>query len=263
MFSGVYLLCETVFVVANVIRKRIESRAGCRFLLLSYAITGLGVIFWFHGYKKPEWSQPMVSLFSLKFWDYFLNVLSLGFGFTADEIVPGVVCLLVTLVPVVVLLVKRDTRWEPSTWRVIAAIMGILAVLTVISMGRTDLTPAKTSRYAEFGFLLIPYVALAWWLALQHGMIRYAVIASFWAACALSYYDTWFFQLYPDVKQENLATLDCVERYYHGVGDGACQNDDPNHKEERIQQVRRALQMKIHFTRQFAATPQSGRVDVP
>lgn len=251
VFAIVYQICLTVFVIANIAGGRTEKKSGLQALALTYLLIGSGVALWFVGYVKPSWSQSISSPFGFKFWSYYLNVLSLGFGFTSEQMIPGIVCLGITITPVAILLARRDTRWQPSSWMVLSAIASVLAVIAAISMGRTDLTPAKTSRYAEFGFLLIPYVALAWWLALEDRLKRFVVLAVFWTACATSYADTWFIQIYPYLKQESMETLDCVEKYYQGLSTDPCQEPNPVLKRDRALQMEMARKMRVSFTKQF------------
>jgi hypothetical protein len=255
VIAFVYLLCNTVFMVANIAHQRISREEGWRIILLNWAVIGVGCALWFYGYKKPTWSQQWVCPINFSFWDYFLNILSLGFGFTSMNMLPGIFCLLFSTAPLVLLLSNQETRWQRSSWHVLSAILGILAALALIAVGRTSLCTPKASRYSELGFLLIPYASVAWWLCLKAGRRRTGMLLLFWSFCFFGYRGSWSTDIYPVMKQESMEILECVERYYRGEGDGACQEPNPALKAARVKQLDLARQLKIRFTQRFELQP--------
>ena len=74
----------------------------------------------------------------------FLNLLSFGFGFDIESPLPGVICLVVLLGPILLLLKDNATRWEPATWRVLTALAGSLALAdeaVVAAVFRSEVIP--------------------------------------------------------------------------------------------------------------------------
>ncbi|GAM10533.1 hypothetical protein OR1_02822 [Geobacter sp. OR-1] len=251
IFAAVYLVLTSGFVLSGIARNRIASRAGIGFIATNWIIAGSGIALWFYGYRKPMWSQPWLSPFDARFWDYFLNVVAFGFGIDDMGLLPGLACVFLTVMPIVLLLKDKESRNRNSTWIVVTAILGIFAVLAAISMGRTVLTPPKTSRYAEFGFLLIPYAALAWWLAIRQARQAAVILAFLWCFCFAAYWDNWATDMYLVCRQESIEILECVEDFYRGSGDGACQEPNPVLKSARIRQLELARKLGVKFTTRF------------
>ncbi|NTW99718.1 MAG: hypothetical protein HGB35_07305 [Geobacteraceae bacterium] len=136
----------------------------------------------------------------------------------------------------------------PSVWSIITLSTGILVVLAAISMARPNVnfTGVKTSRYVEIGFLLIPCLAMIWWLVLPPGRWRSLALALLWIVCGICYLDNWSPQIYRYTRQVDFNTLECVERYFAGRGDGVCQGlTSP-------QLLDRARALDVKFIRQFA-----------
>lgn len=218
IFVVIYLFSMSVYIVAGVIGNRIDRVVGWRFLLTVFAVCGMSFCVWYLGYAPPKNYLPNVPLYDFRFWNYVLNIVSFGFGFNSVQILPGIVCLAIVVTPFVILLIKKETRWQPSTWSVLSSVMGILAVLFAISMGRSnmDWTP-KMSRYAEIGFMLIPYTALGWWLAIKNAFSRYVVLSFLWLFCFIAFLDNWSTSGYALHKQANLYDLNYIEEYYSGI----------------------------------------------
>jgi len=135
---------------------------------------------------------------------------------------------------------------------VVTAILAILAVLAAISVGRGNFGEPKTSRYAEIGFMLIPYAALAWWLAVKGVARCKAVPVFFWFFCFAGYFNNWSTDKYAEAKQIDLYNLECVEGYFNGIGDGICQG------RTAPQDLDRAKTMGARFTRQFSSNRAGG-----
>jgi hypothetical protein len=245
IFVATYLLCMTVYIVAGIKGNRVERTAGWRFLLIVCGICVISIYLWSFGYEAPEWPRPKAFPTDFKFWEYFFNIISFGFGFKKMQILPGVVSLLLVTFPPIILLIKKESRWQPSTWLVLSAILGILVVLSAVSVGRAWIYPSKTSRYAEIGFLLIPYAALGWWLVMKEGPKRIVMLSSLWIFCLMSYSQDLSTYSYAEFKQINLYDLECIEDYYAGVGNGICQG------RTTAADLDRAKNSGVNFARQF------------
>lgn len=244
IFVATYLGSIAVYIVTGIIGKRIDRATGLKFLLILFSIFGLAICSWFIGYETPASSPIKVLPFDFRFWNYFLNLISSGFGFKYLHIMPGIVCLAIVVLPLLLLLTKKETRWQTDTWLVLTAILGILAVLSTISMGRAGLDwSPKTSRYTEIGFMLIPYSALGWWLAIRDLPMKTIVLSSYWLFCFVSYFDDWSTKEYALYKQASLNDLKYIEDYYSGIDIYPyCSNPAD---------LDRAKKLGVNFTRQF------------
>ncbi|PKN16024.1 MAG: hypothetical protein CVU66_02465 [Deltaproteobacteria bacterium HGW-Deltaproteobacteria-23] len=244
------LLCRSIYLfAAGIIWQRTERKACLLDLLVSWAIILPCLLFWFTGRQKVGTLPQLILPNDSRFWDTLLNLISFGFGFRVEQIIPGLLCLSLVLFPAVKLLIKAETRWSVSTWQVVTAMLSILGGLAAISVGRGSfIGAAKTSRYAEIAFLLIPFAALAWWLLLKESPRKYLCLGIIWGVCFLSYLNDWSFAIYRDIRQIDTAILECVEKYAIGMGDGVCKETYYRPIGEYFQ---RAKQLDVHFTRQF------------
>jgi hypothetical protein len=248
----IYLLCLSVYLISGISGRRIDRLSGGRFLLIAGTVLTIGILLWFYGYEKPAWPPPKLYPSDLRFWEYYLNIVSFGFGFNSIHIIPGVVCLLIAICPLMLLLAKQETRWQPSTWQILAAILGVLAVLASISVGRGEFGEPKTSRYVEIGFMLIPYAALAWWLVVQSGSFPKYILCFLWLVCCMAYFNDWSTHGYAERKQIERYNFECVEGYYNGIGNGVCQG------RTAPADLDRAIDMGAKFARQFSARGYGG-----
>jgi len=250
VLASVYLSCSVVYIVARMSQNS-DAATLRRLLVTEVMVMGLIFCSWFYGYKSPAEAWPHKYLYPWEsgYWNDFLNMVSFSFGFQGLSVFPGFICLIMVILPLGVLLCNSETRWQNVTWSLIAANAGILIVLAVVTMARTDVNfyGAKTSRYAEIGFLMIPFMAIGWWHVLKSQVLRGVVLTALWLCCFISYYDDWSFQAYREAKQYDLQTLECAEDYYHGRGDGSCRGETfPN-----PQVLDRAKKLGVNFTKQF------------
>lgn len=235
---------------ANVYQRSAYGFTGGKMLLLCGTAV-VSFLVWFQGYGHADqaWTHSgYLFPTEIEFWWYFLNLLSFSFGVDQISLVPGVIILGLLIVPVAILLIKSETRRLPSVWSIVTLITGILVVLAAISMARPNVnfTGVKTSRYVEIGFLLIPCLAMIWWLVLPPGRWRSLTLSLFWLVCGICYLDNWSPQIYRYTRQVDFNTLECVERYFDGRGDGVCQGlTSP-------QLLDRARALDVTFIRQFA-----------
>lgn len=223
----VSLVMLSLYLVSGMASRRIETAAGVRALAVAWFLVGTGLGLWFYGYPAPTGERLLTLPTDSAFWVYFLSILSYGFGFEVESLIPGIACLLFALLPVVLLLKTRERRQEGATWLLVTAIVALLATLAAISVGRASFSIARHSRYAEFGMLMIPLIAAAWWRALAPGRVRHLVLAFFWIGCCVSFANDWSAGKYQTMRQVNLLNLECIERYYRGVGDGSCSEATP------------------------------------
>lgn len=243
VYAIVCIIFRTIYFL------RYMSNSDNRQKYINYTIVSTlivigSIVFWFIGYIVPQWVPERSFPNKLVFWDFFLNLIGFGFGFTEYNIVPGIVGILVGIVPLIILFLNKETRWSAPTWIISVAIISILAEVASISIGRAPLGTSKTSRYVEFAFMLIPFAALAWWLALRSIALKGLFISILWMICSIGYYDNWSWRIYSSLCDMDVNGLWCVGDYYKGFSDGVCQDGFTAPKI-----LDRAKQLNISFTR--------------
>jgi hypothetical protein len=254
IFAIIFLICWTIFYGVNINNNRISCPYGWKNILLVWLILVPGIFIWFDDFKKPDpalWEVAELLLpVKMKFWEVYFELLSYCFGFEWKSLLPGVLCLFFVLAPVMMLLVNKSQRWEISTWLIASAIIGTLAVVALVVIGRGNMPYSiKVSRYVIFGYILIPYTSIAWWLAIKTIVKRRVVLTLFWGFCAVGYSNDWNYSVYPYVEQLELTNLECVGNYNSG-GDGVCPGTFVFPIGKYFDSAKR---LDIHFTRQFEA----------
>jgi hypothetical protein len=239
------MVCTTIHAIA-VSSEHYRRPKGWPTLLSLWLVFGLILFAWFHDYHNPS---HLIFIDDWRFWDFFLNLVALGFGFTQYQTVAGLICLVSCILPLALLLIRTETRWHRATWLIVTASCAIMLTLASISTGRAVIPGmASFSRYAELGYMLIPITAVAWWLAIKNIKWRGMVLALFWGICFAGYADEWTTSPYRDLKQLNLMIVECVEDYMHGNGDGNCPG---NMSPSGSQDIDSAIQLDVSFTRPF------------
>lgn len=199
-------------------------------LLQGIAVCGTIVIslaLWFNGHPRAPQGGAMVFPTSAAFWVYYLNLLSGGLAQSGLSLLPGFCFLVFALVPVIGIIGSRRSLLSAPMAASITVILGILAALSFMAVGRGAFGPeqAKASRYTEISMLLIPFSVAAWACFLeQRPRVCRMVLAAFWAMCCLAFLPTWtYFSQYQDQYVERMAGIECVKKYYVGIGKGNCE----------------------------------------
>jgi hypothetical protein len=258
VFALVALLSGTAAFILRMSDGSLPRTAGRRALLAGWALIGAGTALWFKGYGAAGTGTGLVLPWTAGFWEYFLNLSALGFGFTKPGMLPGILALAWSFLPAVLLLRDRDLRRQPSTWLAVTALASVLAALAAITMGRAGQGAwygPKSSRYAEIAFLLVPFSTLGWWLAVRRRNARFALVTALWAFCLWGFGSSWTVEPYRASEHVNRTTLERLDRYYRGdLGDG-----DRIYKEGAEPLIDRARELGVHFTKQFAPAATDGR----
>lgn len=236
------LIFRNLHIVSLIAAEKVERRTGLIHIAASIVIIGGFIAIWFKGYKKPDYIPPGVWPSEMAFWDYFLNMLSFGFGFDTQNMLIGAFLLAFALLPALLLLANTTMRLDLDVLCTSAAILAVLAVMVSISFGRASIGDAKTSRYVEISFMLIPFISMAWWLLLKRSPAKNLILSLLWTSCFCSYLDNWPPNLYREAYFSDKNTLDCISNYFKHSGDAACQEYwiTPAHLEN-------AKRLKIHF----------------
>lgn len=247
----ILLIMMAVYYGAEFDTKQRRSGTGLSDLLVPAALVVAGLLLWFTHYRRPG-NHPALELpFSGVFWDYFLNLVSLGFGILDKSALIGGICFAVVTIPLVVLWIRKVPFQAVARMQITAAVLIILSFLAIISMARSGIDLPKSSRYSEFGMLLIPFTAIAAYLAIPAGRVRGGLLAAFWIACFLTFSPFWSDIYYRIDWINRLVTLECVDNYINRNGSGRCEENidaslGPN--------IDRARSLDIMFIRQFNRT---------
>jgi len=127
------------------------------------AIVGIGLVAFKIGYHRPEYHGQMVWPIEWRFYDFFFNLVSLGFGVHTRAWGWVLLCAPVLVVPQV-LAYRRLRDKNDSGWLLLALTLATLAVLATIAMARAGFSEhlCKESRYAELASLLAPLSIFGW-----------------------------------------------------------------------------------------------------
>jgi len=245
ILASICLIFRNLHLVSLIATKKIGKRAGLLNAAICTIIIGGIIALWFADYKKPDYIPPGIWPTEPAFWDYYLNLLSYGFGFDSQSLLPGAFILIISILPLCLFQTDKTKRHDPDVLCISTAIIAVLTVLASISFGRASIGDAKTSRYAEISFMLIPFLSMAWWLLLKNSPAKNLVLPLLWISCFCSYLDNWAPNLYLETYRSDTSTLGCISDYYKFGGDAVCQEYwiTPAHLEM-------AKKLRINFTRQ-------------
>lgn len=226
IYSAATLL---IFIVFKIVRLRAlppENRAQKQReksqLLVVCLLMIVASALWFVGWNNTG-SVPREAPFSWAFWNWYLSVLSAGFGFESYSALAGLACLAFVLAPLLLPLFENKSV-PTGYWIVCAATLGVLLVLMSITVARASfgMGMSKTPRYVQFVLTFLPITIAGWWLLLQNvsSSKRRLTIGALWAFCFFSFLNEWsYFRYYGDKFLERQAGLECVANYYErGAG---------------------------------------------
>lgn len=177
LLGGVLLVCAIFSLSCGVVQALVVLMVFCaRELWFGFrdraawgrvvslgALVGVGILGFKLGYHRPDFHGEMVWPVEWRFYDFFLNLLSLGFGVHTRAWGWALLCAPVLVVPQV-LAYRRLRDKNDSGWLLLALTLATLAVLATIAMARADypVNLSKVSRYAELASLLGPLSLFGW-----------------------------------------------------------------------------------------------------
>lgn len=252
--AGLLLIGRSLFILLMVSTKKYENRDWVVDLSLTWLITTAGIGYWLAGFSDPSAASVRLMPTAVRFWEQFLDLLSFGFGFGISTPVPGMFILLFLMVPLVLLFSNKKTGLQRSSWQIMLSVVILLTIAAMITFGRgAAFTTLKLSRYTVYISPLIIFGAVAWWLALKERLILPWMLAAFWVFCSGAFSNNWSYGIYRDLRQIDLAVLECVGAYNDGRGDGNCPD---THGVPVGGFFDNARKLGISFTRQFAGAAQ-------
>ncbi len=248
--AGILLVGRTVFIFLRVLAKNAEKRDAVISISVSWLLTLAGIGYWLSGFRNPTEASVRLMPTTVRFWEHFLELLSFGFGFDNSTALTGLIILCFLLLPLLMLIKDKTGRLQSGTWQILQGIVILLAIAAMITFGRgATFTTLKLSRYTVYITPLILFGALAWGLVLRGSRALPGVMAAFWIVCFAAFSNNWNYRIYRDLRQMDLLTLECIEVYNSGKGDGNCPD---THGVPIGGFFDNAKKLEINFTRQFA-----------
>lgn len=192
----------------------------------------MGLWFWSGPAARVEFTSPA----SARFWDYFLNLLASGFGYTTRDLVPGAAVLLAAAGCAAFLawtLSREPSKVRSDVAGILTLAAGLIAGLVSTSMGRAHMNSPKTSRYIELGIFLIPILWLIVRLALRgeprtsgSGRARLATnlgLIALAIALIVPFASTYDYKsVYKPMFRQKQVTAACVRRHLFYGGSKNC-----------------------------------------
>jgi len=167
------------------------------------------------GHHKP------IGPTSWPFWHFLMNLTSLGFGFQTVNKSIGVLCLIVSLIPMFLILRRPSELFKNRNATLIFTLYaGTFAALAAISFGRASfpIEASKSSRYGEVAMLIPVFSVMLWQFSdLPHrfrGTAHFGSIAII-LLCTWGNWNSWNFEQTYRVENEKRTTgLNCISKYY-------------------------------------------------
>lgn len=173
---------------------------------------------WFIGYHKNPAHPEFVWPYSLDFWYFFSNLVSLGFGYRTPNILIAFIALALVVTVLLRSLKNAFSFKQAYVSFAFFASVAILMALGSIALSRTGfgLGQAKTSRYSELGILFVPFIGWLWWrLAQESEFYRKNFKYLIWFIC-LGFIGNYSYGTYFRVQEDRLGAVKCIEKYYKG-----------------------------------------------
>jgi hypothetical protein len=226
--GGLLLVCAIFSLSCGVVQALVVLAVFCaRELLFGFreraswlrvaglvALLGVGILGFKLGYHRPDFHGEMVWPIEWRFYDFFFNLLSLGFGVHARAWGWALLCAPVLIVPQV-LAYRRLSDKNDSGWLLLALTLATLAVLATIAMARAGFSEnlCKESRYAELASLLGPLSLFGWARAFQDKpqllpRVLWAVLFFLFAGS----FDNWRTGLYIHIHNRQEEGRICLKR---------------------------------------------------
>lgn len=202
---------------------------------------------WFIGYHKPPGHPPLTWPYEWGFWYFFSNLISLGFGFKTSSAIIALLSLGIVGVVLWRSLKEAFSFQRPYVSFAFFASLAVLGAMASIALSRVGfgIGQAKTSRYAELGILLVPFIGWLWW-RLGHTSVRFQKNYKYFIwFIFIGFAGDYSYEKYFRVGRERRESLECIASYYRGENKtGDCPILYPGPLGERLD---RAKQLKMSW----------------
>ncbi len=162
----------------------------------------------------PKYSFPH----ELIFWHYFLHLIANGFGVIGDSLVPGMIFLSISVLPILALALKQllSKKLYLPFWILVGLYVLVFSILGTITIGRAGFGyfQARASRYVEFSDLLIPLTICSWFCLLSFNKwIQSSVLTALFVVFFYCYQTSWDFDAtYRQIAEKRKVGIDCLEQ---------------------------------------------------
>lgn len=171
----------------------------------------------------PQSGASVALIEEANFWKFVLNLLSLGHGFAKSlSLVPGILVLLNLFVPTLILVCSSEARKSSTSWMWLTLAWSAVAGLLAIALGRYGdygghYESAKTSRYSELSFVIIPAIAALWYLSLRaRPLMRTAMLCGYFGFLLAGFGASWDYSSYQNIAEGQIRAQQLIETYYSG-----------------------------------------------
>jgi hypothetical protein len=221
----VLLIAFCVFKAKRIFSNDRLAHAEILQLATIVLLVGGALLYWISQYSNPP-NTTLVLPNDRRFWQFFLNLVSFGFGIEKFSTAWGMICLLVVLVPIGAIIWKSKAQLTSVEWVSFVMVAGILVNVAEIAIGRAGpgvAAGSKAVRYVEFVLPLIPLSMIHWAILLRHQRrLQALTLAGLFAFCFVAFWDNWTFDPYRFEAGRRIDGRACVKAYYEGTGDGRC-----------------------------------------
>lgn len=221
----VLLVAFCVFKGTRIYSRDKPARNEVLQLATTVFLVGAALTLWISQYSSPP-NVTLVLPSDRRFWQFFLNLVSFGFGIEKFSSAWGMICLLIVLVPIGAITWKSKFRLTSMEWVSFVMVAGILANVAEIATGRAApgvVAGSKAVRYVEFVLPLIPLSMIHWAVLFRRRRWLQAVtLAGLFIFCFVAFWNDWAFDPYRFEAATRIEGRACVKAYYEGTGNGRC-----------------------------------------
>lgn len=214
-------------------------------LVFTVTITAVVMLFW---WSVPGPSVPFSYPTGMIFWRMLFRMVGWGYGLFAVSPFPVFLGFLFAGALPLLLIWRRSEIGLTEKAMITACIGSTLAELSAISLGRGYFGQLFVIyRYTEVAFLLVPWSAFAWAMALEKEKIaRSFVLAGLWIFFAVNFSAYLGTEAYEGIRNWRRHGVDCLESANRRGGEIRCEALYPGPLNHRLENAR---VLNISFTR--------------
>ncbi len=212
----------------------------------------VAILLWLIGFHKNPGHPDIVFPWSIRFYNFYINIISLGFGITGVSLFKSLLSTFFVIGVTMLGMTKLRNRSEHRLWVPVTINLSLLLALAFITMGRTgfDIGHAKSSRYAEISLFMFPTTLSIGWLLLENKpLLRTKYYLFLIALVILCFANNFNFSGYGEIKKIRIDNLKCIADFLDGRAERAnCPN---SYIADITEQVKAARDMGVSFTKRY------------